>query len=309
MGGANGDESSGCGSDSRTIATLLLGGEPADGDEVLDVSPGSTNLLVVSAARSMRDVVEEWRRRAGVLPDAFGLITYAEFDRSVSADATGRPSRKPLPGGNMTITSMSDPSDLRRLGTAVTLYLDDWVDTDRETLVYVDALAPFVDASDAESTFQFLHLLVQSAIQSDAKVVVGLDPSMTDDRTLKTFRTLFDRVVDATAAAELDDDELRDLFGNRRRRFVFRLLLERPAIGLDRLTTRLARWENDTDDPTQAERDRAYTALASIHVPRLAEAGLVTFDRAAERVHLADGDWSADRLEQYLAAPPDDERR
>jgi len=304
MGGANSGESSEGSDDSRPTATLLLGGET---DEVLDVPPESTNLLVVSAARSMRDVVEEWRRRAGALPDAFGLITYAEFERSASTSATGQPSRKPLPGGNLTVTSMSDPGDLRRLGTAVTLYLDDWVDTDRETLVYVDALGPFIDANDAESTFQFLHLLVQSAAQLDADVVVGVDPSTTADRTLNTFRPLFDRVVDATTTAEFDDDELRDLLGNRRRRFVLRLLLERSTIGLDRLAMRLACWENDTDDPTRSERDRAYTALASIHVPRLAEAGLVTFDRTAERVRLTDDDWSADRLQRYLPTSPDDE--
>jgi hypothetical protein len=304
MGGANSGESSEGSDDSRPTATLLLAGET---DEVLDVPPESTNLLVVSAARSMRDVVEEWRRRAGALPDAFGLITYAEFERSASTSATGQPSRKPLPGGNLTVTSMSDPGDLRRLGTAVTLYLDDWVDTDRETLVYVDALGPFIDANDAESTFQFLHLLVQSAAQLDADVVVGVDPSTTADRTLNTFRPLFDRVVDATTTAEFDDDELRDLLGNRRRRFVLRLLLERSTIGLDRLAMRLACWENDTDDPTRSERDRAYTALASIHVPRLAEAGLVTFDRRAERVRLTDGDWSATRLQRYLPTSPDDE--
>ena len=304
MGGANSGESSEGSDDSRPTATLLLGGET---DEVLDVSPESTNLLVVSAARSMRDVVEEWRRRVGALPDAFGLVTYAEFERSASTSATGQPSREPLPGGNLTVTSMSDPGDLRRLGTAVTLYLDDWVDTDRETLVYVDALGPFLDANDAESTFQFLHLLVQSAAQLDADVVVGVDPSTTVDRTLNTFRPLFDRVVDATPTAEFDDDELRDLLGNRRRRFVLRLLLERSTIGLDRLAMRLACWENDTDDPTRSERDRAYTALASIHVPRLAEAGLVTFDRTAERVRLTDDDWSADRLQRYLPTSPDDE--
>jgi len=307
MGGANSGESRESSDDSRPTATLLLGADPNGDDEVLDVPPESTNLLVVSAARSTRDVVEEWRRRAGALPDAFGLITYAEFERSASASATGQPSRKPLPGGNLTVTSMSDPADLRRLGTAVTLYLDDWVDTDRETLVYVDALAPFIDANDAESTFQFLHLLVQTAAQLDADVIVCVDPSTTADRTLNTFRPLFDRVIDTTATAEFDEDELRDLFGNRRRRFVLQLLLEQSTIGLDRLATRLACWENDTDDPTRSERDRAYTALASIHVPRLVEAGLVTFDRTAERVRLTDGDWSADRLQRYLPTSLDDE--
>lgn len=311
MGGANSGESTESRDGMRPTATLLLGDEgDADGgiDAVLDVAPESTNVLVVSVTRSMRAVVEEWRRRAGSLPEAFGLITYAEFDRSASAAASGQPSRKPLPGSNIAVTSMSDPGDLRRLGTAVTLYLDDWADLDRETLVYVDALSPFVDAAGIESTFQFLHLLIRSAEQSAADVVVGLDPSTTDERTINTYRPLFDRVVDAATADVLDEDELRALLANARRRFVIRSLFDQPVLELDRLATRLARWENDTDDPDDAERRRAYTALASIHVPRLAEAGLVSFDRIAEQVRLTDGDWPAGRLKRYLAGPLDDDR-
>jgi hypothetical protein len=202
---------------------------------------------------------------------------------------------------------MSDPGDLPRLGTAITLYLDDWVDTERETLVYVDALSPFVDANGLESAFEFLHLVIRSADQLDAGVVVRLDPSTTDERTTNTFRPLFDRVVDATTTGGLDEDELRALLANPRRRFVLRSLLSQRTVGLDRLAARLARWENDTEEPTDAEHDRAYTALASVHVPRLAEAGIVAFDRAAERIHLVDGDWSADRLERYLAASLDED--
>ncbi|AZH24569.1 DUF7504 family protein [Haloplanus aerogenes] len=309
MGGPNSDESSGKSSDSRPTATLLLGGDAAFGSDASpDLSPERTNVLVVSVARSVQAVVEDWREYVGALPAAFGLITYAEFDRSASASAsTGRPPRQPLPGSNITLTSMADPSDLRRLGTAVTLYLDDWADTDRETLVYVDALAPFVDASGPESTFQFLHLLVQSADQLDADVVVRFDPSTADDRTVNTFRPLFDEVVDATTTAAFDADELRAVLGNNRRRFVLRVLLDTSSIELERLATRLARWENDTDEPTDAEYDRAYTALASIHVPRLAEVGLVAFDRPTERVRLADGNWSTERLERYLTTPSDDD--
>jgi len=304
MGGANSGNSSDRRADSRPTATLLLGGDVEFGSGASPhVAPETTNVLVVSAARSMRTVVEDWRQYVGTLPAAFGLATYAEFDRSA---ATDRPSKEPLPGGNLTLTSMSEPGDLRRLGTAIMLYLDDWADTDRESLVYVDALGPFVDASGVESTFQFLHLLVESVDQLDADVVVRLDPSTTDDRTVNTFRPLFDAVIDATTA--LDTEELRTVLSNDRRRFVLRALLETTPIGLERLATRLACWENDTDDPTDAECDRAYTALASIHVPRLAEANLVAFDRSAGQVRLADGDWSTDRLERYLTTPSDDDR-
>jgi hypothetical protein len=309
MGGTNGDEgeSNEWHGDSRPTATLLLDGDSAS-DAALDVAPESTNVLVVSVSRSVREVIEEWRRRAGTLPATLGVITYAEFDRSASAASSGTPSRQSLPGGDVTVTSMSDPGDLRRLGTAITLYLDDWVDADRKTLVYVDALDPFADAGGVETTFQFLHLLVRSVDQSAADVVVRLDPSTTDERTVNTYRPLFDRVVDATATPTLNDDERHALLSNGRRRFVLRSLVDQPTVGLDRLAARLARWENDTDEPTDTQRARAYTALASVHVPRLADAGIVTYDRSAERVRLAADNWSTDRLRRYLAAPLDDDR-
>jgi len=248
----------------------------------------------------MRAVVGHWKRYA-TLPAAFGLVTYAEFDRSASS-ADG-PARRPLSGGDVTLTAMSDPSDLRRLGTAITLYLDDWADPDRETLVYVDALDPFVEANGVESVFQFLHLLVGTVDQFDADVVVRLDPSTTDDRTINTYRTLFDEVIDTTRV--FDADELHALLRNDRRRFVLRALLDTSPMGLERLAANLACREHDTDAPTEEQRDRAYTALASVHVPRLVEGGLVAFDRSAKRVRLADGDWSAGLIKRYLSADDD----
>ncbi|WP_435067631.1 DUF7504 family protein [Haloplanus sp. C73] len=297
MGGADGDESGGVHEASRPSATLLLADAEATVDAHLDVVPAATNVLVVTTGRSMRDVVESWRRRAGI-PATLGIVTYAEFDRSASRDAgdASPPARRSLSGGDITLTSMSDPSNLQRLGTAVTLHLDEWEDTDRETLVYLDALGPFIDASDTESAFQFLHLLVQSAEQLSAEVLVRIDPEVVDERTIRTVQSLFDAVLEP----EADDIDFQTLLANRRRRFVLRALLEESSVGLERLATRLARREADT------EWDRAYTALASIHVPRLAEAGVVTFDRENGVVRLADGNWSVERLERRLDEEFDD---
>jgi len=308
MGRANGGESSGVSDGRRPTTTLLLADDETTVDPYLDVDSETTNVLVVSAERSMRSVVEAWRRRGGV-PATLGIVSYTEFDRS--AAASGDPSRQSLSGGDITLTSMSDPADLRRLGTAITLYLDDWADTDHRALVYVDALDPFVDAGGVEAAFQFLHLLGQSVDRSAADAVIRLDPSTVDERTVKTVKPLFDHVCDCTAdTADEADDELDADFGallsNRRRRFVLRTLLDTSGLGLEELATRLAHRENDTDDPSEVEVTRSYTALASIHVPRLADANLVVFDREANTVRLADGDWSDDRLERLLGERSDD---
>ncbi|MFB6102138.1 MAG: hypothetical protein ABEJ73_06185 [Haloplanus sp.] len=312
MGGGNSGTSSEEDAARQPVATLLLTDAATPLAPCLDVAPDETDVLVVSASRSVRDVVSDWRASIGHLPVTFGLVTFAEFDRSATAAAetADRPSRQALPGSDITLTAMSDPGNLQRLGTAVTLYLDDWVDSDRETLVYVDALEPFIDANGLESVFQFLHLLVQSADQLDATLVVRLDPT-TDDRTINTLRTLFDDIVDGVSASAsptpFDADTIHDLLGNPRRRFVLRSLFEETELGLERLAAQLARWENGTDDPTEDECTRAYTALASVHVPRLADAGVVTYDRTAERVCLSDAARDANRLERYLERASDDD--
>lgn len=304
MGGANGENVA-----TRPRSRLrLIRGTASDADRALDVRPREADVLVVSASRPVTDVVSDWRDATGDLPAGFGLVTFADMDRSVgSGDAANRPSRRALPGANVTLTAMSDAGNLQRLGTAVTLYLDDWADSGRETLVYVDALAPFVAANGVEQTFQFLHLLMRSVEGADGSLTARLDPSRTEERTVNTLTTLFDEVIeDPSDTSTLDVDTVHDLLGNARRRFVLRTLFEESEIGLDRLTTRLARWECETDDPTPAERDRAYTALASIHVPRLVEAGVVTFDRVAERVRLSEVGRNDDRLERFLDWPPEE---
>jgi hypothetical protein len=312
MGGANSGSTSGKGA-VESAATLLVARDGGDVGRLI-AGPDATEVLVVSGNRTVRSIVSDWRASHGSLPAAFGLITFAEFDRSAAdpeATAAGGPTRRSLPGHDIRLTAMSDPADLQRLGTAVMLYLDDWADTDLETVVYVDALSPFVDASDVESTFQLLHLLTQTITQRDARLIVRADPSTLDEQTLNTLRPLFDTVVDPTAepaSGQLDVDTVHELLSNPRRQFVLHTLFEEGGVALDRLTTRLACWENETRDPTDAECSRAYAALASIHVPQLEEAGVVVFDRTAERVALSESARDADRLRDHLDVDSDSDR-
>ncbi|MFC7172986.1 hypothetical protein ACFQL0_05735 [Haloplanus litoreus] len=281
MGGSNSGTSSGRRPVERSAATLLL--ERNVEDDVGDrfgTKADATEILVVSAERSVMDVVDDWRASRGTLPATFGLITFGEFGRSAARETTADgPSRQSLPGRDVTVTAMSDPGNLRRLGTAATLYLDDWADSDRETVVYVDALDPFIEANGVESTFQFLHLLVQTVTQLGATLAVRADPSRIDERTINTLQPLFDAVTDpgpadgGTTPPALDTDTIHELLRNPRRRFVLRSLFQDESVGLATLAERLARRESSSEPPTDDDQRRAFTALASVHVPRLAEAG------------------------------------
>ncbi|MFB6108713.1 MAG: hypothetical protein ABEJ82_07715 [Haloplanus sp.] len=311
MGNANGDGPDGE-PPARRASTEYDGGSttlvlhPGDGTDErcvpshLPSDPAETNLLVVSYTETVAEVIRQWQ---GVesQPPSFGLISFAEFDRSAAADAS--PSKRSLPGQNLTVTTMSDVSDLQGLGTAVTLYLDDWAENDRETVVCVDSLGPMLDGNGTQPTFQFLHVLTGCVRRAGASLYVHLGEER-DDRTVDTLRPLFDDVTErGSDAPGVDAETVWDLLGNPRRQYVlYYLCNERETETVNRLAVRLARWENDAAERelTSAECDRAYTALASVHLPRLAEADVVDYDTDEKRVSLSAAARRADDLERYV---------
>jgi sugar-specific transcriptional regulator TrmB len=84
---------------------------------------------------------------------------------------------------------------------------------------------------------------------------------------------------------DLPADRLSDLLADERRRRVLRTLAEQEGpVDLSTLASAVA--DSEADDPagrTPVWR-RVYLALSHVHVPMLADAGLVEFDRAATRV-------------------------
>jgi hypothetical protein len=92
-------------------------------------------------------------------------------------------------------------------------------------------------------------------------------------------------------------DAALDLLSNRRRRYVLYYLREQGGtVSLDELAEQVASWESDEDESPSVER-----VLADLHhcqLPRLDEAGAVSFDADDEYVSL---DESTDApLSEYL---------
>ena len=85
-------------------------------------------------------------------------------------------------------------------------------------------------------------------------------------------------------------DELYGILANRRRRYVIHALKRGEGpLEIGPLARRMAAWERDKsiEAVTSDERKSAYTALQQRHLPRMAEAGLVEFDRRAGVVRRA----------------------
>jgi len=87
-------------------------------------------------------------------------------------------------------------------------------------------------------------------------------------------------------------DQAYHILSNARRRFILQHLeqTEEP-IKLIELARQGAAWENDKpiDDLTEKEEKRMYVSLYQTHIPKLADAGLIHYDRDSQEIRLADG--------------------
>jgi DNA-binding transcriptional ArsR family regulator len=103
----------------------------------------------------------------------------------------------------------------------------------------------------------------------------------------------------------LSQDVVFDILSSPRRRYVLYYLkqVDEP-IELTDLAEQVAAWENETtpDSLTDQERKRVYVSLYQTHIPKLDEAGIVTYDQDDGTVGLAPG---SSAIDEYL--PQSDE--
>ncbi|WP_142858768.1 DUF7344 domain-containing protein [Salinigranum halophilum] len=109
------------------------------------------------------------------------------------------------------------------------------------------------------------------------------------------------RLGDDPTPTELTQDTVFSVLSNERRRRVLRFLNEeRAGSDIRELSTQLAAWENDVPPEaiTYKQRKRVYTSLHQTHLPALADAGVVDYDRDRGTVSLTA---QASVLDEYLA--------
>lgn len=86
----------------------------------------------------------------------------------------------------------------------------------------------------------------------------------------------------ADSPQSLSSDTVFEVLSNRRRRYAVHYLLQRDdVVEFRRLTEQITAWENDI--PVTAvnhdQRKRVYTALRQTHLPRMADAGIIEYNR------------------------------
>ncbi|XVH33570.1 DUF7344 domain-containing protein (plasmid) [Haloferacaceae archaeon DSL9] len=100
--------------------------------------------------------------------------------------------------------------------------------------------------------------------------------------------------------SSLSRDTVFDLLSNSRRRFVLHYLRRADGpVSLGELAAEIASVENDipVDELTSQQRKRTYVSLYQTHIPKLQDAGAVTYDPETGMVTLASG---ADRIGDYF---------
>jgi hypothetical protein len=111
------------------------------------------------------------------------------------------------------------------------------------------------------------------------------------------------------ASSELSQDALFSTLRNERRREVIAYLRDREShADLRDLSEHVAAVENDCEqtDVTYDQRKRVQTALYQMHLPKLADRAIVSYDRRAGEIELAAG---AQPYLAYLDAVDGERRR
>lgn len=99
----------------------------------------------------------------------------------------------------------------------------------------------------------------------------------------------------------LSQDVVFDLLSNPRRRYILSYLRrEEEPVDLVDLADEIAAWENETpvDELTSQQRKRVYVSIYQTHVPKLEDAGVVSYDRESGLVGLTDRALEIDRFLQ-----------
>lgn len=173
-------------------------------DSVTAGAPGETNLLVVTYTAP--DVwIQQWRHQTDELPAELGIIAVGEQTRSTGPEgdlSTPVPARAP---GQSVLTTVTSPTNLTGLGTAIDLYLEMWAGSAQQTVLCVDSLTALLQHVDVQTACDFLQRLRERVRALEATAHVHWDPTAHPEPTIERLKPLFDAVHEAPTGAGAPD--------------------------------------------------------------------------------------------------------
>jgi Halobacterial output domain 1 len=183
------------------------------------------------------------------------------------------------PRGDSNAISLASPASLGRLETTIHLYLDQWSVNDEETVLCFDSISSLLRHVDRTTGFRFLYSLTEYLRQQSVLAHFHIDPDLHDNATIAMMCSLFDAVHGRSEDVEnVSADVLLTLLGAPRRRLVCRYLSEvaDPA-PISAITERIAEWEG-AGTASENERERVHITLHHVHLPELADTGVLERD-------------------------------
>lgn len=151
-----------------------------------------TNLLLVTyeSPDTRLDVLEG---HLGGLPDNVVVLGVGGSARSRSESAGPDRVRS---GETITVETISDPSNIQRLGITISQHVAEWASADGDTLVCFHSLSSLLGAiEDTQRVFRFLNTLFGRVQSANAYAHYHMDPDAHDQETISTFRPMFDEIV------------------------------------------------------------------------------------------------------------------
>lgn len=208
-------ESHGFGTDPRTEALLEIVGEagnllvlgpllcPAEYDICTKLTralpDGLENLLLVTLTESPDERLNVFRGHLDDLPNRTAIINVGDSIRSGSRETVST-----LGDGEITIETISDPTDLMRIGISISRQLSGWEGAVGPTAVCLHSLTALLQFADnPKSVFRFIHVLRGRIQSAGAHAHYHLDPGAHDEQLIRTFRPLFDEVLTYNEEGEL----------------------------------------------------------------------------------------------------------
>ena len=245
---------------------------------------GPTDALAVTYQESAR-FFHDWHERIDRRPRNMGVISVGEQMRSA---AGASPSGQPMMRG------VADSTDTDAIRYAVEGYLDAWP-ADSPSVTYFDSVTDVIDDVGVDDATDFLESFLRTLDAHDAAGYFCLDPAAHDEAVVREVASLFDTVLEcvdsaADAASEPSVGDCFEAIADHRRRCVLAEVAESGEVRVADAADRVAA-------ETDVGRLQAQASLANVHLPKLADLGVVAYDPEARRV--ARGP-HFDRVEPYL---------
>ncbi|SEH40640.1 hypothetical protein SAMN05192561_101667 [Halopenitus malekzadehii] len=168
-------------------AADAVGSGPADEDA--PAGPRERNVLLVAVEASAAERIDVCHR-AGIDAGEIAAIEVGSHggSRSVASETTGG-------GQSVSVTRVSRPGNLSKLGILITKQLSEWESDGRPIVFCLHSLTALQQAVSDEKLFRFLHVLTRRLAASGCRAHFHMDPDAHHEMVVGTVRPIFDVVV------------------------------------------------------------------------------------------------------------------